>query len=160
MPSTQLRGVIQLSICQHTLHSKVLQVPTGAGSDGARIRKQQQSRQRVGWWRLLFVLCTPGGSYAEYAIAWSHTTFHLPTHTSFEGASNTMNGVGSVAGAHGGGKRWCAYKETAAVKAASGMVAARNQVGMQQQYPPYHRHCRKRIAVCWGLARFKQRRCL
>ncbi|KAE8385725.1 chaperonin 10-like protein [Aspergillus alliaceus] len=29
----------------------------------------------------------PGGSYAEYAVAWSHTTFHLPAHTSFEGAS-------------------------------------------------------------------------
>ncbi|CAP93697.1 Protein TOXD [Penicillium chrysogenum] len=32
-------------------------------------------------------MCTPGGSYAEYAIAWSHTTFHLPTHTSFEEAA-------------------------------------------------------------------------
>ncbi|KAB8230820.1 zinc-binding alcohol dehydrogenase family protein [Aspergillus alliaceus] len=29
----------------------------------------------------------PGGSYAEYAVAWSHTTFHLPAHISFEGAS-------------------------------------------------------------------------
>ena len=27
----------------------------------------------------------PGGSYAEYALAWSHTTFHLPKETSFEG---------------------------------------------------------------------------
>ncbi|KAJ6190897.1 hypothetical protein N7519_000918 [Penicillium mononematosum] len=32
-------------------------------------------------------MCAPGGSYAEYAIAWSHTTFHLPTHTSFEEAA-------------------------------------------------------------------------
>ncbi|KAL3472711.1 GroES-like protein [Aspergillus californicus] len=32
-------------------------------------------------------MCTPGGSYAEYAIAWSHTTFHLPKHTSFEEAA-------------------------------------------------------------------------
>ncbi|PKX88648.1 zinc-binding alcohol dehydrogenase family protein [Aspergillus novofumigatus IBT 16806] len=32
-------------------------------------------------------MCTPGGSYAEYAIAWSHTTFHLPNHTSFEEAA-------------------------------------------------------------------------
>jgi NADPH:quinone reductase-like Zn-dependent oxidoreductase len=28
---------------------------------------------------------TPGGSYAEYGIAWAHTTFHLPETTSFEG---------------------------------------------------------------------------
>jgi NADPH:quinone reductase len=27
----------------------------------------------------------PGGSYAEYAIAWAHTTFFLPEKTSFEG---------------------------------------------------------------------------
>lgn len=27
----------------------------------------------------------PGGSYAEYALAWQHTTFHLPKKTSFEG---------------------------------------------------------------------------
>jgi NADPH2:quinone reductase len=27
----------------------------------------------------------PGGSYAEYALAWEHTTFHLPPSTSFEG---------------------------------------------------------------------------
>ncbi|KAL4959389.1 zinc-binding alcohol dehydrogenase family protein [Aspergillus stella-maris] len=30
---------------------------------------------------------TKGGSYAEYAVAWSHTTFHLPDHTSFEEAA-------------------------------------------------------------------------
>ncbi|KAI9760511.1 MAG: hypothetical protein M4579_001596 [Chaenotheca gracillima] len=30
---------------------------------------------------------TEGGSYAEYAVAWSHTTFHLPDHTSFEEAA-------------------------------------------------------------------------
>ncbi|KAK5791638.1 hypothetical protein VI817_006947 [Penicillium citrinum] len=28
---------------------------------------------------------TSGGSYAEYAIAWEHTTFHVPEKTSFEG---------------------------------------------------------------------------
>jgi NADPH:quinone reductase-like Zn-dependent oxidoreductase len=28
---------------------------------------------------------TPGGSYAEYAVAWAYTTFHLPEKTSFEG---------------------------------------------------------------------------
>jgi len=27
---------------------------------------------------------TPHGSYAEYAIAWAHTTFHIPAKTSFE----------------------------------------------------------------------------
>lgn len=26
----------------------------------------------------------PGGSFAEYAIAWEHTTFHLPKKTTFE----------------------------------------------------------------------------
>lgn len=28
---------------------------------------------------------TPHGSYAEYAVAWQHTTFHIPATTSFEG---------------------------------------------------------------------------
>ncbi len=28
---------------------------------------------------------TPHGSYAEYAIAWQHTTFRIPAHTTFEG---------------------------------------------------------------------------
>jgi len=27
----------------------------------------------------------PGGSYAEYAVAWAYTTFHIPPGTSFEG---------------------------------------------------------------------------
>ncbi|KAL2194982.1 alcohol dehydrogenase-like protein [Corynascus similis CBS 632.67] len=30
---------------------------------------------------------TRGGSYAEYAIAWQHTTFHIPKSTSFEEAA-------------------------------------------------------------------------
>lgn len=30
-------------------------------------------------------MVTPAGSYAEYAIAWAHTTFHIPDKTSFEG---------------------------------------------------------------------------
>ena len=30
-------------------------------------------------------MVTPHGGYAEYAIAWAHTTFHLPESTSFEG---------------------------------------------------------------------------
>ena len=30
----------------------------------------------------------PGGGYAEYALAWAYTTFHLPTQTSFEGKNS------------------------------------------------------------------------
>jgi NADPH2:quinone reductase len=29
----------------------------------------------------------PGGTFAEYALAWEHTTFHLPKETSFEEAA-------------------------------------------------------------------------
>jgi len=29
-------------------------------------------------------MAAPNGSFAEYAIAWDHTTFHLPKKTSFE----------------------------------------------------------------------------
>lgn len=32
----------------------------------------------------------PGGSYAEYAVAWKHTTFFLPKNISFEGKSFTI----------------------------------------------------------------------
>ncbi|KAF1825221.1 GroES-like protein [Dissoconium aciculare CBS 342.82] len=32
-------------------------------------------------------MMTPGGSYAEYALAWDHTTFFLPKDTSFEGGA-------------------------------------------------------------------------
>jgi NADPH:quinone reductase-like Zn-dependent oxidoreductase len=28
-----------------------------------------------------------GGTFAEYALAWEHTTFHLPKETSFEGGA-------------------------------------------------------------------------
>lgn len=38
-------------------------------------------------------MLTPGGSYAEYGIAWEHTTFHLPQKTSFEGGSSTRSTV-------------------------------------------------------------------
>ena len=27
----------------------------------------------------------PGGAYAEYALAWAYTTFHLPKNITFEG---------------------------------------------------------------------------
>lgn len=30
-------------------------------------------------------MMTPGGSFAEYAVGWQHTTFHLPKDLSFEG---------------------------------------------------------------------------
>lgn len=32
-------------------------------------------------------MMTPGGSYAEYALAWQHTTAHIPNHTTFEEAA-------------------------------------------------------------------------
>lgn len=32
-------------------------------------------------------MMTPGGSYAEYAIAWAHTTAHIPKTTTFEEAA-------------------------------------------------------------------------
>lgn len=32
----------------------------------------------------------PGGSYAEYALSWAHTTIHLPEKTSFEGTFPIM----------------------------------------------------------------------
>lgn len=32
-------------------------------------------------------MVTPGGSFAEYAIAWANTTFHIPKETSFEEAA-------------------------------------------------------------------------
>lgn len=32
-------------------------------------------------------MMTPGGSYAEYALAWAHTTFFIPEKTSFEEAA-------------------------------------------------------------------------
>ncbi|KAK3940937.1 alcohol dehydrogenase-like protein [Diplogelasinospora grovesii] len=32
-------------------------------------------------------MMTPHGSYAEYAIAWAHTTFHIPHETTFEEAA-------------------------------------------------------------------------
>ena len=30
----------------------------------------------------------PHGSFGEYAVAWSHSTFHIPDKTSFEGGIN------------------------------------------------------------------------
>lgn len=30
-------------------------------------------------------MMTPGGSFAEYAVGWQHSTFHLPKDLSFEG---------------------------------------------------------------------------
>ncbi|KAF2754996.1 GroES-like protein [Pseudovirgaria hyperparasitica] len=32
-------------------------------------------------------MLTPHGSFAEYAIAWAHTTFHIPAHVRFEEAA-------------------------------------------------------------------------
>ncbi|KAL8995675.1 MAG: hypothetical protein Q9169_004645 [Polycauliona sp. 2 TL-2023] len=33
-------------------------------------------------------MMSPGGSFAEYAVSWAHTTFHIPHHTSFEEAAS------------------------------------------------------------------------
>jgi NADPH:quinone reductase-like Zn-dependent oxidoreductase len=33
-------------------------------------------------------MMAPGGSFAEYAVGWQHTTFHLPNNLSFEGRQN------------------------------------------------------------------------
>lgn len=38
-------------------------------------------------------MLAPGGSYAEYAVAHQHTTFHIPQETSFEGTGSTGNGL-------------------------------------------------------------------
>jgi NADPH:quinone reductase-like Zn-dependent oxidoreductase len=32
-------------------------------------------------------MMSPGGSFAEYAVGWSHTTFHIPSNISFEQAA-------------------------------------------------------------------------
>ncbi|KAJ9131808.1 Protein TOXD [Pleurostoma richardsiae] len=39
----------------------------------------------------------PGGSYAEYALAWQHTTFHIPKNTSFEAAAAIPLAVATAA---------------------------------------------------------------
>lgn len=41
----------------------------------------------------------PGGSYAEYALSWAHTTVHLPKHVSFqEGAAIPLAGLTAAVG--------------------------------------------------------------
>lgn len=30
-------------------------------------------------------MMAPSGSFAEYAVSWAHTTFHIPNNVSFEG---------------------------------------------------------------------------
>lgn len=34
---------------------------------------------------------TGGGSYAEYALAWQHATFHIPESTRFEGEIDVVS---------------------------------------------------------------------
>lgn len=36
----------------------------------------------------------PGGSYAEYALGWDWTTFHIPESISFEGESDVRLSYG------------------------------------------------------------------
>ncbi|KAI1371885.1 GroES-like protein [Hypoxylon crocopeplum] len=44
-------------------------------------------------------MMSPGGSYAEYAIAWQHTTFHIPQKTTFEeGAAIPLAAMTSAVG--------------------------------------------------------------
>lgn len=44
-------------------------------------------------------MMAPGGSYAEYALSWAHTTFYLPTETSFqEGAALPLAAMTSAVG--------------------------------------------------------------
>lgn len=38
-------------------------------------------------------MVTPHGGYAEYALAWAHTTFHIPDKTSFEGRCRGLAGT-------------------------------------------------------------------
>lgn len=41
----------------------------------------------------------PGGSYAEYALSWAHTTIHLPQHVSFqEGAAIPLAALTAAVG--------------------------------------------------------------
>lgn len=41
-------------------------------------------------------MMAPGGSYAEYALSWEHTTFSLPPNVSFEGRFSILNFVETV----------------------------------------------------------------
>ncbi|KAK5122948.1 fusarubin cluster-oxidoreductase [Meristemomyces frigidus] len=44
-------------------------------------------------------MMAPGGSYAEYALSWAHTTFYLPKNTSFEqGATLPLAAMTSAVG--------------------------------------------------------------
>jgi NADPH2:quinone reductase len=59
---------------------------------------------------------TPGGSYAEYAIAWQYTTFHLPSRTTFEEAATlplaTMTSAVGLYQRLGLPEPWCPAKPT------------------------------------------------
>ncbi|GKT63820.1 groES-like protein [Colletotrichum tofieldiae] len=50
---------------------------------GAQVHEFKKGNRVAGF----HAMSTPGGSYAEYAIAEAHTTFHLPEKTSFEEAA-------------------------------------------------------------------------
>ena len=39
-------------------------------------------------------MSSPGGSYAEFAVSWSHTTFHIPKKTTFEGLEDSSYAQG------------------------------------------------------------------
>jgi len=48
------------------------------------IRKQKGDRVAA-----FHEMQAPGGSFAEYAIAWEHSTFHIPPSKSYEGKQLT-----------------------------------------------------------------------
>ncbi|KAF2427694.1 GroES-like protein [Tothia fuscella] len=58
----------------------------------------------------------PGGSFAEYAVAWQHTTFHIPEHVTFaEAATIPLAAMTSAIGLYlrlGIPKPWSANKPT------------------------------------------------
>ncbi|KAF2815798.1 zinc-binding oxidoreductase-like protein ToxD [Mytilinidion resinicola] len=58
---------------------------------------------------------TPGGSYAEYALGWQHTTFHIPKKISFEEAATVpLAAMTAAIGLHirlGLPEPWLATKE-------------------------------------------------
>lgn len=53
-------------------------------SVGAKVREFKPG-DRVAAFHEMF---SPHGTWAEYAVAWAYTTFHIPDETSFEGQRN------------------------------------------------------------------------
>lgn len=114
---------------------------------------------------------TANGSYAEYAIAWEHTTFHLPEKTSFEGKPNSSMGdgarwltlsrscnapIGSDDGCVGGvpASRASAAVDSREAEDSTGGIRRRNgrrgvcnQIRQAIQHPPHHHGSREGYSV-------------